>query len=52
MIIEIIKDEAISTANTNFFFVTVNGETVLECMSQKEVESLTVKEIMDAYRGF
>lgn len=40
--IEIIKDEAISTERTDFFFVKVNGEVFLECMNQEEVETLTI----------
>lgn len=51
MTIEIIKDEAISTAKTEFFFVKVNGDILLECMSAEEVEALTIKEITELWRN-
>ena len=29
------------------YYVLLNGETFLECMGQKEVETLTIKQIVD-----
>lgn len=47
MNIEIVKDNKISTPRTNFYTVYLNGEIVLECLSESEMQSLTIKDIMD-----
>lgn len=49
MIIEIIKDELISTDTTDFYFVKVNGETVLECMNETELKEVTIGDILRFY---
>lgn len=44
--IKIIKDERISTARTNFYIVKVNGETILECITEQEVKETTLADIL------
>lgn len=49
MNIEIIKDEQISTETTDFYFVKVNGETVLECLNESELKQVTIGDILRFY---
>lgn len=48
--IEIIKDEEISTAKTEYFTLKVNGEVIMECMTKREVEDFTIKGITEIWR--
>lgn len=43
--VEIIKDTAISTDKYSFYSVYYDGEVVFECMSEAEVNALTISEI-------
>lgn len=46
MEIKIVKDESISTTRTNFYSVYLDGEIILECVSEDEVKELTISEIL------
>lgn len=48
--IEIIEDKALTerSAGTKFYIVKLNGETVLECLNERETKELTIEEILDS----
>lgn len=46
MNIEIVKDERLSTPCTNVYSVYLNEEIILECISENEVNTLTISDIL------
>lgn len=49
MIIQIVRDNAISSVEASFYTVIADGVTLLECLSEREMEGLTLREIERLY---